>query len=1110
MFHQPGALLSTLLVWAGLAWAVVAVWRLLYSRSPGRSPSGAFTFVVPVVLLTGGFWVADHRYGWWLLLGMGIVLWLGMTARARYVTTPVTREGAAALAAVTAGGVLALFGVLLTLRLVVKPDPAEPFVAALRPDPLITGLGAVGVPLLGVTLAALGFRLVRRLEAGTRHGWLSSHVSAGYRRMHTIATDDGLRFGDSSDRWLVRHKLIWALLVVFMAVLFWLPLADGGSALIFFHAATPELAKLVFLVVMAVLVARVAHWFDSNHLRGTPGRRLRRSRYIIYPFTVLAVVVVVNGARHDFGTTVSLVAATVGITWATTRFSMLSKPDARQGSAVTLFRRQQGRTAAAYRPFIVVGAVLVMATLAVAFAVTGYAGKRGSTWQDPWRYRWDASCAAVGTADGAGPAGAKVGASAGGGTDGPTESTTSPVPQAPPGWQLCQRSAAVDAESGQSQIARALSAVADGGVFGRGLRDTASSYVPAASTDFVLVVVWQKLGAGAVVLTTALTVLLGLALPRAVRRRAPRPGAGPTPAELFAAGLGAMIVGQFLFVFAASVNFLPHSGLPAPLLSRGGQSNLAILLGLLVVLIAARAAATDDGPAYQRHRPAPAEPVPPRLPLLPRLRELPARQFGLLAPMIFCLAVVAVVTLMPYRAMVPPAVYGNERPLCRARGADHESLRMPPPDPRRCSTDRLAYDRTRIEIRFGDVPGLVQERPSGRWSVVPGPALSGLRADDLAGLIRLGWGDAGALDLSHPDVLAGTAGTRLDHRTRLPGGTRAADGWLSLTIDPALQHAVANAMRSSGPDRDRQPAGGAVVLDAASGRILAAVSTPAAAEAPPPDAPTAADRRAVADFERRHPDCVMDDGACWKWSIRPAVVAPAALSGPHRALGSRYALDDITSIVAAAAHLSRPGTTVDDSVAGVSACPGRTTIRTVIKAPCRDAAAALVRSGGWEPVAATARSLGLSTGDCAAESAPLTTPLVGSATTCVAAPPGSVTGNPLGLAALMAAVANDGVAMRPGLVAALRTPDLRHTRSPSTPEPVRALEPAVAASIADALRTTVDGRTVWLVSGETAGHRWSGGYLPTRSGNLAFASVVDDGPDAHLLLLEAVHRTMER
>src|SRR6185369_9526253 len=61
----------------------------------------------------------------------------------------------------------------------------------------------------------------------------------------------------------------------------------------------------------------------------------------------------------------------------------------------------------------------------------------------------------------------------------------------------------------------------------------------------------------------------------------------PDRARLFAAGLAASILGQYAFVLAATLNWIPHSGITVPLLSRGGQSTLALAGGVVIALAVA-------------------------------------------------------------------------------------------------------------------------------------------------------------------------------------------------------------------------------------------------------------------------------------------------------------------------------------------------------------------------------------------------------------------------------------------------------------------------------------------------------------------------------------------
>ncbi|MFF5232360.1 FtsW/RodA/SpoVE family cell cycle protein [Dactylosporangium sp. NPDC000521] len=1127
---------STLLVMAGLGWAVLITTALSFGFRGGRwpMPGPAATFGVPIGLLATGFWIADTRYGWWVLAATAAVLGLGMAARSRFAGP--ARAGrltgqdravvAAVLATVTAAAVLTELGALMAIRLVVKPDPADSFTAALRAGPLLNGLRALGLPLFGVAVvAALAF-VVRR-AAGSR-------LRGAGRAAWSIAIRDGIRSDGPDPGHLRRAQIV---LLVAVVVLFGAPLlpfaggGTGGAALTFGWVATPEFGKLVFLALVALLVAPAGHWFDIN--RGRFGRPLKSRRYALYPLGAFCLVAILSGLRHDFGTVVSVLAATVGVTWAATRFTMLGKPNAGVGGLFGRTLRRLRKSLRAYRPFLGFGAILLIVTLLVAVFFTNYAGERTTIWADPWQYRWDSGCVRVDAA-----------------------------PAVPDGWQGCQRAAAADAESGRSQVARALSAVADGGLLGRGLADTTSSFVPAASTDFVLVVIWHKLGAVSVLLAAALTMLLGLGLTRAARRPVIPLGAGPTPVELFAAGLGAMIAGQFLFVFAAGVNVLPHSGVPAPLLSRGGQANLAILIGLLAVLAAGRALPGTSGGTWT--------PEPVRSPSAGRL--------GLLVPSAMCLAVVCVVTTVPYAAPLGggwhPAVYATGRPLCPARQPQPESMLSPRPEPRDCSTDRLAHQRTQIEIRFGDRPGLLQQRPAGTWSVLDDPGLGGLVLADLAGLLRLGSG-AGVLELTGDPfgaVLDGTAGTGLAGRLVPPGARNSADGWLSLNLDPRLQHATAVAMRSGGPGGEPPLVGGAVVIDAQDGRVLAAVTTPAEPARPVVIRDPVAERAAVVDYEQAHRGCVpgppaAPPGSCWTWSIqRPAPGLDhtgeaelrryvggdpnVTLPDPqvNRALGGRHNLGEITMVLVAAAYLGQPGKTAGDEVPAAG-CPGavdgRLSLAHALATACAAALGAVAQDVGWSRIAAQAQRFGIALGDCSATPAWLVHPLTGGAGTCVppdapySAAPGltvgstGVVGTPLGVATMMASIANGGVTVQPSLVGALARPASGLAETVPAGRPDRALPAGAATDLAAALHGVMradDGeREVWLATGTyevPAGsgpqprpfadrYTWLAGFLRTAQGRpVAFATVVecrdDGGARRAQLVLDAISRTIGR
>ncbi|GAB3853700.1 penicillin-binding protein 2 [Dactylosporangium cerinum] len=555
-----------------------------------------------------------------------------------------------------------------------------------------------------------------------------------------------------------------------------------------------------------------------------------------------------------------------------------------------------------------------------------------------------------------------------------------------------------------------------------------------------------------------------------------------------------------------------------------------------------------------------------------------AGRLGLLTPLAICLAVATVVTLVPYVAPLGggwhPASYGAHRPLCPPRQPRPESMTSPRPEPGECSTDRLAHQRTRVEVRFGDRRGLVQQRPAGTWSVVDDPELGGLTVADVAGLLRFGTG-AGVLELTVDPfgaVLDGTAGTTLTGRVAPPGGRATADGWLGLNLDPKLQHATAEAMRSTGSGGELPLVGGTVVIDAQDGRVLAAVTTPAEPAGPVVARDAVAERAAVVDYEQSHRGCVAGPpgappGSCWTRSMQRPAAGPGeqslvelrryvggdpavALPDPqvNRALGGRHNLGEVAMVLVAAAYLHEPGNTAGDEVPSVG-CPaaveGRFTLAQALATSCSAALGAVAQDLGWSRVAAQAQRFGIALGDCSATPAWLVHPLVGGAGTCVppdapfgataamAAGSTGIVGTPLGVATMMASIANDGVTVQPSLVATLARPASGLPETVPLGRPDRALPSAAATELAAGLRgvmRTGDGeREVWLTTGTyelpaRAGpqprpfadrYTWLAGFLRTAEGRpVAFATVLECRDDAGSrraqLVLDAISRTIGR
>lgn len=769
-----------LLVLAGLGWAAVVSGGLLFRPRP-RVPAGWLLWT-PHALVALPFFLAGAAYALWAPAVAAAALGLGRLGRRLTRFDDGTIRGPV-LAVLVSGTLLLHLGLSLAVRLVVERDPLVSFSDAMRTDNVRTAWSVLIEPLLGllIAIAALHFRNRFRLFDGRRV----------------------------------------ALIMAIVAIPFLLPLITGagGAALTFGPVATPEYGKLLLCGALAVLVARDGYRFhDVRLLRAL--RRIRRAsggflnrpalvasyracRFLLLPIGLFGVVAVASGLRRDFGTIVPAALITMGVTWSATRHNAdLDRaanqavdqvagrvPDSagahgrlrRSKTAVRAGRGSQRELILAYRLFVGVAVVLIGG--GVTLFGTDYVGERGHVWSDPWQFRWDAPCAVV----------------------------DAPTIDVPDGRVPCLRSLAADVESEDSQLARAIAATADGGLWGRGVRDSVSGAVSAGPTDFVLAVVWNKLGALVVIAAGALALILAAGLVRAAEH--------DQTARLFAAGLGAMIAGQYLFVLATTANVVPHTGIPAPLLSRGGQSTLALLIGIVIVLAGARHA-------------MPASTAPRRVVSTSAIA-------GVLG------GIVVVLTLAPYTAPHGLRVYSQDRPLCPARAADPVGLESRKPDPRICSTDLIALARTRIALTFSGGERLILNRSRHRWE----PDRKGrlLDGDDLHGV-------TGPLESTYPQVVAYSAGARIIRRLVPPERDRV-DGGLALTLDPGLQHALAEAATGNEPVA-------VAALDPADGRILASVTGPVPPEVP--DVPEAAARKFAdqhPDFVRTEPGPAVDDSA---------------------------------------------------------------------------------------------------------------------------------------------------------------------------------------------------------------------------------------------------------
>lgn len=1062
-------------------------------------PQPSRFIAVPAVLLRGG-----EPSLWWPFALLWLGFWLGTGFRTTHWSLAVlvlvlvavafglhllkaahARRGDAvvsgpALAVLLTTGVLVLFGLLLTVRLEVVRDPTVGFIGALEGDAPASALTKVILP--AATLALVLALLAVKLRPGR------------------------IRFERPRHDWWHAGGLA----VVF--VLFAAPLVGDGQ-LTFAGIATPEFGKIVYLAVLAMMLTDHAYGFRLQRkrlrdARGDVTHAIKARRHLLYPFALFGVVGFASTLKYDIGPLIPVFAATVTMVW------LIVRAEVAQALDVST-QRGTARSAAAMRtawtftrPMIVPLLALAAVGLLVMLA-TSYITTRWETQRNPWVHNWAQSC-----------------------VDAPDGTPTPPVPT---GTSACQETLAGDFASTHSQIAQSLATIADGGMWGRGLSDTTSGRLPAGSSDLVLAVIWSKLGGVVVLLLSALLALLAAALAKLCRTT----GKPASPERLFIGGFAGMVLVQFLFVLAATVNAVPHSGITAPFLSYGVQSTVALGVGVIIAVAL----------HYQTEpQPKPAAAPAPRAGFSPSLLAF-----------LTCVMLAWGVTVWPYTGLA------ENRPFCATTSAVVVS--------EQCSTDRIAHGRTSVQLVVGGKAQYVRTGADPTWAPLGQPDV---QLADLAGIV-----DGSALN----NALSGGSGTSLASRLGPPVTTT--PGSVELSVHPAIQAATAKAVRS--PANGAGPlAGGLVVLDAQSGHVLAAASAPTENARATTGSPITQEMKdflkAHEDYYHRKADGTPDEtrrcnaalpspeerAGCVRWGLRAApgtlsAQAQADLRGyveergdvvlpspaVNRALGKRYGLGSTFKVVVAATYLRKPGTTAADLIdAPLSVrlggqpinnsdrrlCPGTTaegriSLTQALAVSCNTAFVQLASRLGWTDIEETAKALGFSlprpepgpawlAGVAAGVDSVVPHDLAATDIGNAVLGGGEVEGTPLQMAVVLAAVANGGKAVQPSLVTAV-TDANGGERRPITGETRNVLEAAQAEQLRQALSmttvtgtaaelTTLDGRALWVKTGThvlvddgaavPAGQfvrqiAWLVGAFPTGQGPVSFAVAVETGDE---------------
>ena len=136
-----------------------------------------------------------------------------------------------------------------------------------------------------------------------------------------------------------------------------------------------------------------------------------------------------------------------------------------------------------------------------------------------------------------------------------------------------------DPQGSGFQVTQSLISIASGGLFGVGLGNSVQKfgYLPEQATDMITGIIGEELGLAGLLVLVALYALLavvcfGIAL-----------DCRDLFGKLLATGITALVVGQACINLGAALGLLPLTGVPLPLVSRGGTSMVVVLAGLGVV-----------------------------------------------------------------------------------------------------------------------------------------------------------------------------------------------------------------------------------------------------------------------------------------------------------------------------------------------------------------------------------------------------------------------------------------------------------------------------------------------------------------------------------------------
>ena len=155
----------------------------------------------------------------------------------------------------------------------------------------------------------------------------------------------------------------------------------------------------------------------------------------------------------------------------------------------------------------------------------------------------------------------------------------------------------LDPSGSAYQIVQSLLAVASGRMLGTGLGMGSPGVVPVAISDFIFAAIAEETGFLGMVAVMALLTMLCI---RAVQTAIQSPN---KYRRYLAAGLGAWLMLQTIFIVGGNLRLLPLTGVTLPFVSYGGSSLLTSFVALLILLLLSNAEEDIDPAPLTNDRP---------------------------------------------------------------------------------------------------------------------------------------------------------------------------------------------------------------------------------------------------------------------------------------------------------------------------------------------------------------------------------------------------------------------------------------------------------------------------------------------------------------------------